>query len=62
MSLFFLIYILAAPTVAGSLVIAVLTMSDYTTNWLIAAGLAGFVIAAPVAWIIARNIRGSGKA
>lgn len=52
----FLIYIMAAPTVAGAAMVAVLTMRGFTTQMLVAAGLAGFVAAMPVAWLVARSI------
>jgi hypothetical protein len=51
-----LIYVLAAPTIAGAIVIAILSMSGFTNTMLVAGALAGFVLAIPVAWIISRNL------
>ena len=58
MSLFFMFYILVAPTLAGSLIVAVLTVPNSPTNWLIWAAVLGFVAAAPIAWVLAKNIGG----
>lgn len=49
-------YILAAPTLAGIAMIAVLTMPGFTTRMLLSAAAAGFVIAMPAAWLVARNL------
>ncbi len=55
MKLFLLIYIIASPTLAGILMTVALAarMSNTTMYWLIAAG---FVIAIPVAWFVAKAI------
>lgn len=50
------LYIMAAPVLAGAAVTAVLTIRNYQTNWLIIGAIAGFVAAAPVAWLAARSI------
>jgi hypothetical protein len=52
------IYILAAPTIMGSLVTAFLTMDQFGTAYLGLAGVAaiGAVVALPVSWLIARAI------
>lgn len=51
-----LTYVLAAPTIAGSIMIALLTMG-VDNRTLIVGTLAGFVIALPVAWLVSRSIR-----
>jgi hypothetical protein len=51
-----LIYVLAAPTIAGSIMIALLTVNA-DNKTLITGTLAGFAIALPVAWIVTRSIR-----
>lgn len=56
------IFIMAAPVLAGTLMTAVLTFPGYTTRLLVGAGLCGFVIAIPVAWLVARQIVSSRKA
>ncbi len=55
MKLFLLIYVLAGPTLAGILMTVALAarMSNSVMMWLIAAG---FLIAIPVAWFVARAI------
>lgn len=56
-----LVYVLAAPTIAGSIMIALLTIG-VPNNTLIMGTLAGFVAAIPVAWILSRSIRNAVKA
>jgi len=51
-----LIYVLAAPTIAGSIMVALLTMNT-DNRTLIMGTLTGFVIALPAAWLITRSIR-----
>ena len=51
-----LIYVLAAPTIAGSIMIALLTVNT-DNRTLVAGTLAGFAIALPAAWLVARSIR-----
>lgn len=51
-----LTYVLAAPTIAGSIMVAMLTMG-VDNRMLIGATLAGFVIALPVAWLVSKSIR-----
>ncbi len=55
MKLFLLIYVLAGPTLAGILMTVALAarMSNTAMFWLIAAG---FIIALPVAWFVAKAI------
>ncbi|MCU0830394.1 MAG: hypothetical protein MUC58_02560 [Rhizobiaceae bacterium] len=52
------IYILAAPVIMGSLVTAFLTVDQLGAEYLGLAGVAaiGAVLAAPVAWLVARAI------
>ena len=51
-----LVYVLAAPTIAGSIMIALLTLNA-DNRMLIVGTLAGFAIALPVAWVVTRSIR-----
>lgn len=51
-----LVYVLAAPTIAGSIMIALLTLNT-DNRTLIAGTLTGFAIALPVAWFVTRSIR-----
>ncbi len=55
LKLFLIIYIVASPTLAGILMTVALAarMSNNAMYWLIAAG---FAIAIPVSWYIARAI------
>ena len=57
-----LIYFLAAPVIAGSIVIAVLSMRISSTGLLVGGGLLGFVVAIPVAWIVSKRLAGPSKA
>lgn len=56
-----LVYVMVAPTIAGSIMIALLTVG-VPNNILIPGTLAGFVVALPVAWILSRSIRNAVKA
>ncbi len=56
-----LVYVLTAPTIAGSIMVALLTVG-VLNNTLIFGTLAGFVVALPVAWILSRSIRDAVKA
>ena len=51
-----LIYVMAAPTLAGILVVAVLTMGKFTAISVAAAAIAGFVVALPVAWYVGKQL------
>ena len=51
-----LAYVLCAPTIAGSIMVALLTMG-VDNRTLIGGALAGFVIALPVAWFVSASIR-----
>lgn len=54
-------YVLAAPTIAGSIMVAMLTMG-VDNRLLIGGTLAGFIIAVPVAWMISRALRNAIRA
>lgn len=51
-----LVYVLSAPAIAGIIMIAVLTMPQYSTKMLIGGALLGFVIALPFAWVVSRKL------
>lgn len=57
MALFLLVYIFVSATLAGSFIVAALTMNLDTTQPILYAAIAGFVAAVPVAWVVARKIR-----
>lgn len=57
MGLFLLVYILAGATLAGTFMIAALTMGMTTLTPVLYSSLSGFVVAIPVAWIVAKKIR-----
>jgi L-serine deaminase len=52
------LYFVAGTTLAGSLIVAALTAGFTTTMPIVYAAVAGFIIAAPVTWIVARKLRG----
>ncbi|MCC0065222.1 MAG: hypothetical protein H6895_14235 [Defluviimonas sp.] len=54
--LFFIIYTLAGTTLAGSAIIAVLSMNMFDLRSILIAAAAGALVALPVAWIVARRI------
>jgi hypothetical protein len=56
MRLTLIIYTLAATALSGVAVIAVLTMGMYSVKPILLAAIAGAVVAAPVAWFVARMI------
>ena len=51
-----ILYSLIGTTVAGTLVIAALTMGYDTLQPILVAAAAGFVVALPVAWLVAKGI------
>lgn len=57
MGLFLLVYIFVGVTLAGSFMVAGLTAGYTTMMPIIYSSLAGFVVAIPVAWVIAKKIR-----
>ena len=52
------VYILLGATLAGIFIIAALTMGMDTAKPIIYAAVVGFVVAAPVSWIVAKQING----
>ena len=54
--LFLLIYTLAGATLAGSAVVAVLTMNRFDTYSIIVAAALGALAGIPVAWVVAKKI------
>ncbi|WP_413870452.1 CTP synthetase [Albidovulum sp.] len=54
--LFLILYTLAATVLAGSAIIAALTMNHFDVRSIIVAALAGVVVAVPVAWTIAKKL------
>ena len=54
--LFLIIYTLAGATLAGSGIVAALTMNLFDFKSIIVAAIAGFLVAVPVAWIVAKNL------
>jgi hypothetical protein len=57
MGLFLLVYIFLGATLAGSGMVAALTMGMDTWQPVLYSSLAGFVIAIPLAWVIAKKLR-----
>ena len=57
MGLFLLMYIVLGATFAGSFIVAALTMGMVTTQPIVYAAIAGFVVGLPVAWVIAKKIK-----
>ncbi|PTV96348.1 hypothetical protein C8J27_102142 [Rhodobacter aestuarii] len=55
--LFGIIYALAGPTLAGILITAALTMNMINTKSMIYAAAIGFIVALPIAWIVAKQIK-----
>lgn len=54
--LFGIIYALAGPTLAGIIITAALTMNKFDTMSMIYSAAIGFVVAIPIAWIVAKQI------
>ena len=57
MFLLLIVYILLGATLAGSFMVAVLAAGLTTTAPVVYSALAGFVVAIPVAWVVARKLR-----
>jgi len=51
-----ILYSLIGTTLAGTLVIAALTMGYDTLQPILVAAAVGFVVALPVAWLVAKGI------
>lgn len=54
--LFFIIYTLAGSTLAGSAVVAALTMNLFDLKSIVVAAILGALVALPVSWLVARNL------
>ncbi len=57
MGLFLLVYIFLGATLAGSFMVAALTAGYATMTPVLYSSLAGFIVAIPVAWFVAKKIR-----
>ncbi|MBC7137589.1 MAG: hypothetical protein H5U17_02395 [Defluviimonas sp.] len=55
--LFLIIYTLAATVLAGSAVVAALTMGRVDAVSIIVAAVAGAVVALPVSWLVVRTLQ-----
>ena len=53
-----IVYVMAAPVIAGSVVIALLTMPGYTSSSIGIGALAGALVALPVSWFVAKQLAG----
>lgn len=51
-----ILYSLISTALAGTAVIAVLTAGMVSLKAILAAAVAGFVVAAPVSWMVARRL------
>ncbi|WP_413875093.1 hypothetical protein [Albidovulum sp.] len=54
--LYLIVYTLAATVLAGSAIVATLTMNHFDFKSIIVAALAGVAVAVPVAWTIAKRL------
>lgn len=61
LALTLIIHIFLGSTVAGSAIIAALTMGYDTLQLILVAGIGGFIVAFPASWYIARSISHSMK-
>ncbi|UWQ13786.1 CTP synthetase [Aliiroseovarius sp. M344] len=52
------IYILLGATLAGIFIVAALTVGMDTAQPIIYAAIAGFAVALPVSWVVAKQING----
>lgn len=52
------IYILLGATLAGIFIIAALTVGMDAAQPIIYAAVAGFIVALPVSWVVAKQIKG----
>lgn len=57
MALFLLVYIFMSATLAGSFMVAALSMNLDTAQPVLYSAIAGFIVAIPVAWVVAKKIR-----
>lgn len=51
-----ILFSIISTAMMGSFIIAALTMGYVTLTWILIAAAAGFVLAGPVSWLIAREI------
>ncbi|MBU9699945.1 hypothetical protein GU927_019055 [Rhodobacteraceae bacterium HSP-20] len=56
--LFFLLYSLVGPSLAGAAIVAVLTAGMVTLKPILLAAAAGFALGLPVALLLARRLQG----
>lgn len=56
-----IVHIFLGSTIAGSAIVAALTLGFDRATPIIAAGIAGFVISFPASWYIAKSIRENVK-
>jgi len=54
--LFFIIYTLASTTLAGSAIVAALTMNLFDLKSIIVAAILGALVALPVSWFVAKSL------
>ena len=57
MGLFLIVYIFLGTTIAGSFMVAALAAGYTTMMPVIYSSVAGFVVAIPAAWFVAKKIR-----
>lgn len=57
MALFLLVYIFIGATLAGSAMVAALTIGMDTMQPVLWSSIAGFIVAIPISWVIAKKIR-----
>lgn len=57
MFLLLALYFVAGTAIAGSLIVVALTMGYTTMMPIVYAAIVGFVIAAPVTWMIGRKLK-----
>ena len=55
--LFSLIYIFVGATLAGSFIVAALTMNMFDSRSIIVAAVIGLAAAVPVSWIVAKKLQ-----
>ncbi|MFT3688151.1 hypothetical protein [Paenirhodobacter sp.] len=58
--LFTLLYALIGPTLAGVFITAALTMNRVDARAMIVAAVAGFVLALPASWLVAKQLSANG--
>ena len=56
-----IVHIFLGSTIAGSAIIAALTMGYDTLTPILWAGIGGFVLSAPISWYVAKAITENGK-